>query len=188
MRSNPGCLNPSLAFTIFQKAHFIAKVAELLTTHTPRVAVDYVGKEDAKSYVGVLFREFPVMREALDMLRSMAGKGAHHSPKMGRLASILRKHFAKNGEFSRVMIFTSFRDSVHDIVRACREMSEASADEPDGPDSPLDAGAKSARRAEAPSPACSPARTPETPRMARTARARATPPSRLLPRKPHATA
>ena len=144
MRSNPGCLNPSLAFTIFQKAHFIAKVAELLTTHTPRVAVDYVGKEDAKSYVGVLFREFPVMREALDMLRSMAGKGAHHSPKMGRLASILRKHFAKNGEFSRVMIFTSFRDSVHDIVRACREMSEASADEPDGPDSPLDAGAKSA--------------------------------------------
>ena len=146
MRSNPGCLNPSLAFTIFQKAHFIAKVAELLTTHTPRVAVDYVGKEDAKSYVGVLFREFPVMREALDMLRSMAGKGAHHSPKMGRLASILRKHFAKNGEFSRVMIFTSFRDSVHDIVRACREMSEASADEPDGPDSPLDAGAKSASR------------------------------------------
>ena len=144
MRSNPGCMNPSLAFTIFQKAHFIAKVAELLTTHTPRVAVDYVGKEDAKSYVGVLFREFPVMREALDMLRSMAGKGAHHSPKMGRLASILRKHFAKNGEFSRVMIFTSFRDSVHDIVRACREMSEASADEPDGPDSPLDAGAKSA--------------------------------------------
>ena len=141
MRHNPGCVNQSLAFTIFQKAHFIAKIAELLTTHTPRVAVDYVGKEDTKSYVGVLFREFPVMREALDMLRSMAGKGAHHSPKMGKLASILRKHFAKNGEFSRVMIFTSFRDSVHDIVRACREMSETSADET-GPDSPLDAGAK----------------------------------------------
>ena len=143
MRGNPQCVNQSLAFTIFQKAHFIAKIAELLTTHTPRVAVDYVGKEDTKSYVGVLFREFPVMREALDMLRSMAGKGAHHSPKMGRLASILRKHFAKNGEFSRVMIFTSFRDSVHDIVRACREMSDTEtegADAWDGPES--DAGAK----------------------------------------------
>ena len=72
--------------------------------------MDGRGKEDAKSYVGVLFREFPVMREALDMLRSMAGKGAHHSPKMGRLASILRKQaLRKTREFSRVMIFTSFR-------------------------------------------------------------------------------
>jgi Fanconi anemia group M protein len=86
--------------------------------------VDYVGKEDQKAYVGNLFREFPAMREALDMLKSMAGKGAHHSPKMGKLQHIMRKHFSKNGEFSRVMIFTSFRDSVHDIVRACREMGD----------------------------------------------------------------
>ena len=90
----------------------------------PGVAVDYVGKEDQKAYVGNLFREFPAMREALDMLKSMAGKGAHHSPKMGKLQHIMRKHFSKNGEFSRVMIFTSFRDSVHDIVRACREMGD----------------------------------------------------------------
>ena len=129
MRGNRSCQNQGLAFTIFQKSHFIAKVAELLTTHTPRVAVDYVGKEDQKLYVGNLFREYPVMREALDMLKSMAGKGAHHSPKMGKLQFILKKHFARNGEFSRVMIFTSFRDSVHDIVRACREMSDQTREE-----------------------------------------------------------
>ena len=44
-------------------------------------------------------------------------------PKMVRLEQIIRKHFAKNDPNTRVIVFTSFRDSVHDIVRALREVT-----------------------------------------------------------------
>ena len=63
------------------------------------------------------------MRYVKHMLSSMAGNGAHHCRKMVWLEPIIRKHFVKNDPNTRVIVFTSFRDSVHDIVRALREVT-----------------------------------------------------------------
>ena len=109
-------------------AYYIARIAEQLTKYSsPQNAMDYMVQNDHKAFVASLYNDnnpqAPVMRNVKDMLSSMAGNGAHHSPKMVRLEQIIRKHFAKNDPNTRVIVFTSFRDSVHDIVRALREVT-----------------------------------------------------------------
>ena len=102
--------------------------------NTPQVAVDYAAGVADRPQVQALMRENTTYIEAMEMLRSMAGKGAHHSPKLARLTQILRRHFATSDAGSRVIVFTSFRDSVHDIVRALREVTLAKGPlEPDAP-------------------------------------------------------
>jgi hypothetical protein len=93
------------------KAFFLCRMNHMLS-FSPQMAVDYVDGQNNKGYVGALFQSNPVLREALDMLRSMAGRGAHHSPKLGRLTQIIRKHFATNDTATRAIVFTSYRDSV----------------------------------------------------------------------------
>ena len=130
-------MNPAqrgMAYQQSQQAWFVCRVAHLMQTNSPRVAVDYVGKEEASRVYVAGLNQNPVFREAMDHLKSMAGKGAHHSPKLGRLTQIVRRHFSNNDPDSRVIVFTSYRDSVNDIVRALGEVTLA--DGPLAPDRP----------------------------------------------------
>ena len=124
--ANPGQKN--WAYNNLCTAYYIARIAEQLTKYSsPQSAMDYMVQNDHKPFVASLYNDnnpqAPVMHNVRDMLSSMAGNGAHHSPKMVRLEQIIRKHFAKNDPNTRVIVFTSFRDSVHDIVRALREVT-----------------------------------------------------------------
>ena len=110
------------AFQLVLRSFFVCRINQLLSAYTPQMAVDYVNDNSNKGYVASLFQQSPVMQEALDMMRSMAGRGAHHSPKLGRLTQIIRGHFTNNSTATRAIVFTSFRDSVHDIVRALQEV------------------------------------------------------------------
>ena len=130
-------MNPAqrgMAYQQSQQAWFVCRVAHLMQTNSPRVAVDYVGKEEASRVYVAGLNQNPVFREAMDHLKSMAGQGAHHSPKLGRLTQIVRRHFSNNDPDSRVIVFTSYRDSVNDIVRALGEVTLA--DGPLAPDRP----------------------------------------------------
>ena len=128
-----GGMNNHLHWLMCQ-AHHIASVNKSLMENTPQVAVDYAAGVADRPQVQALMRENTTYIEAMEMLRSMAGKGAHHSPKLARLTQILRRHFATSDAGSRVIVFTSFRDSVHDIVRALREVTLAKGPlEPDAP-------------------------------------------------------
>ena len=111
------------AFSLCLQSYFIARLNALLSGYSAQQAVDYVEDQNTKGYIGALFGASPVMREVLDMLRSMAGHGAHHSPKLARLTQIIRRHFATNNPATRAIVFTSYRDSVRDIVRALREVT-----------------------------------------------------------------
>ena len=113
----------NFVFQGLMKAYFLCRMNHLLAGYSPQSVVDYVDQQQNKGYIGSLFQTNPVMREVLDMLRSMAGRGAHHSPKLGRLTQIIRRHFTKNDTATRAIVFTSYRDSVHDIVRALREVT-----------------------------------------------------------------
>jgi Fanconi anemia group M protein len=133
----------NFAYQCCLKALVVCKMNNLLG-FSAQMAVDYVDAQSDKAYVGAMFQGSPVLREALDMLRSMAGRGAHHSPKLGRLTQIIRKHFATNDQATRAIVFTSYRDSVRDIVSALREVTvgpdAAGAPGGVGADPPVDPG------------------------------------------------
>ena len=100
----------------------LAKAYDLLLKMGVKQAYDYVEKRGQEKRTTLIHRIDPVSKEVVDLMRSMSTNGAHHSPKLDRLTSILKQHFKDATADTRVIIFTSYRESVKDIVRALREV------------------------------------------------------------------
>ena len=110
------------AFAAFESAMELSKAYELLLKFGSKQAYEYVEKRGEGRNTTLIHRQDAVSKELVDLLRSMSSNGAHHSPKLDRLTSILKQHFKQASADTRVMIFTSHRESVKDIVRALREV------------------------------------------------------------------
>lgn len=110
------------AFSLLQQAMELTKSYELLLRYSPGAAYDYMEKRAKVNSNSLLHSRNQVAIEIGDMLRSMSTNGAHHSPKLDRLTTIIKNHFKHATADTRVIIFTSYRQSVQDIVRALREV------------------------------------------------------------------
>jgi Fanconi anemia group M protein len=110
------------AFAAFESAMELSKAYELLLKFGSKQAYEYVEKRGEMRNTTLIHRQDAVSKELVDLLRSMSSNGAHHSPKLDRLTSILKQHFKEATADTRVIIFTSYRESVKDIVRALREV------------------------------------------------------------------
>ena len=114
--------NKGSALAMLDAAMELSKAYEFLLKLGAKAAFDYVEKRGAERNTTLLHRGDPVSKELVDLLRSMSSNGAHHSPKLDKLTSILKQHFKEATADTRVIIFTSYRESVKDIVRALREV------------------------------------------------------------------
>jgi Fanconi anemia group M protein len=110
------------AHSLFETAMELSKAYELLLKYGAKNAYEYIDKRGRDKSNSLVHRRDPVAVELVDLIRSMSSNGAHHSPKLDRLTSILKQHFRHAKADTRVMIFTSHRESVKDIVQALREV------------------------------------------------------------------
>ena len=107
---------------LLETAMELSKAYELLLKYGAKSAYDYIDKRGRDKSNTLVHRSDPVSVELVDLIRSMSSNGAHHSPKLDRLTSILKQHFRDATADTRVIIFTSYRESVKDIVQALREV------------------------------------------------------------------
>ena len=110
------------ALGLLETAMELSKAYELLLKYGAKSAYDYIDKRGRDKSNTLVHRSDPVSVELVDLIRSMSSNGAHHSPKLDRLTSILKQHFRDATADTRVIIFTSYRESVKDIVQALREV------------------------------------------------------------------
>lgn len=110
------------ALAMLDAAMELSRTYEFLLKLGAKAAFDYVEKRGAEKNTTLLHRGDQVSKELVDLLRSMSSNGAHHSPKLDKLTSILKQHFKEATADTRVIVFTSYRESVKDIVRALREV------------------------------------------------------------------
>eukprot|EP00854_Cymbomonas_tetramitiformis_P004933 gene4933-6016_t len=62
-----------------------------------------------------LFQDFHVL-ELMKMMRHVCRRGINHAPKLDALNRIVQDYFQQNPEDSKIIIFTTYRESVKDIV------------------------------------------------------------------------
>lgn len=110
------------AYAMLEAAMELSKAYDLLLKLGAKDAYEYCERRGAEKQSTLIHRTDQVSREVVDLLRSMSCNGAHHSPKLDRLTSILKHHFKESTADTRVIIFTSYRTSVKDIVRALRDV------------------------------------------------------------------
>ena len=122
LNSNPNVRIKGTAYVALDAAMELAKAYDLLLKMGVKQAYDYVEQRGQEKRTTLIHRIDPVSKEVVDLMRSMSTNGAHHSPKLDRLTSILKKHFKDATADTRVIIFTSYRESVKDIVRVLREV------------------------------------------------------------------
>ena len=122
LNHNPNVHAKGTAYVALEAAMELAKAYDLLLKMGVKQAYDYVEKRGQEKRTTLIHRIDPVSKEVVDLMRSMSTNGAHHSPKLDRLTSILKQHFKDATADTRVIIFTSYRESVKDIVRALREV------------------------------------------------------------------
>ena len=106
----------------------------LLNSYSLQGAWEYMQKrqQEATSSVRQLF-DSRQCQDLMVMLRTSANRGANHSPKLDKLATVVQQHFESHaateaasafgggggsggGSATRAIVFTTFRESVRDIV------------------------------------------------------------------------
>jgi len=110
------------ALGILNQAMEISKSYELLLKYGSNQAYDYLKSRAQVHSNSLMLSKNQVAIEMVDIMRSMSANGAHHSPKLDVLTSIIKNHFKHATADTRVIVFTSYRESVKDIVRALREV------------------------------------------------------------------
>ncbi|KAK3259919.1 hypothetical protein CYMTET_31105 [Cymbomonas tetramitiformis] len=85
-----------------------------MQAYSLKQALEYMDSMEGKNTCG-LFQDFHVL-ELMKMMRHVCRRGINHAPKLDALNRIVQDYFQQNPEDSKIIIFTTYRESVKDIV------------------------------------------------------------------------
>jgi len=113
--------NAARLSALFNQGIFLASLGENLDCGL-RLAVDFINASMEKAWLKEI-NKYPAFKQLGSKLQKLISDNYEH-PKIQKLITVLKSHFAASPPGSRVIIFTSLKDTVTDLVQTLNRQED----------------------------------------------------------------